>query len=148
MQVPSGVLADTLGPRKVLVAGSLVAGVGSIVFGMADTLAVAAIGRTLVGLGVSGAFICVCKLNANWFEERRFATATGWANVVGILGAFAATAPLAWLVGMTSWRSVFVATGIASFALAALTAWRMQDAPRAAAGTRSTQPWHHGLVAV
>ena len=72
MQVPSGVLADTLGPRKVLVAGGFVAAVGSILFASAQSLAMAAIGRTLVGLGVSVAFICVMKLNANWFEERRF----------------------------------------------------------------------------
>jgi MFS family permease len=98
MQVPSGVLADTLGPRKVLGAGGLVAAAGSILFASAESLTAAAIGRTLVGLGVSVAFICVMKLNANWFDERRFATATGVANVGGILGAFAATAPLAWLV--------------------------------------------------
>src|SRR5687768_9674424 len=51
MQVPSGVLADTLGPRKVLAAGGLVAGLGSILFAGAHSLAAAAAGRTLVGLG-------------------------------------------------------------------------------------------------
>ena len=35
MQIPTGVLVDTLGPRRVLAAGGLVAGVGSILFGIA-----------------------------------------------------------------------------------------------------------------
>ncbi len=146
MQVPSGVLADTLGPRKVLAAGSLIAGAGSLVFAAADSVAAAAAGRTLVGLGVSVAFICVMKLNANWFDDRRFATATGAANVVGILGAFAATAPLAWLVTVVSWRSVFTGIGVLSIALAALTLWTMQDAPGAAPRRSASAPhWYRGL---
>jgi MFS family permease len=149
MQVPSGVLADTLGPRRTLAAGSFIAGVGSIIFASAESLSAAAAGRTLVGLGVSVAFICVMKLNANWFDERRFATATGWANVVGILGAFAATAPLAWLVTVVSWRSVFNAIGVLSLALAALTLWQMHDAPRTARPRTARRPhWLHGLKAV
>ena len=38
MQIPTGVLVDTLGPRRVLTAGGVVAGVGSILFGLADSL--------------------------------------------------------------------------------------------------------------
>jgi MFS family permease len=150
MQLPTGVLADTLGPRKVLAAGSLIAGLGSLLFAAAESIAAAALGRTLVGLGVSVAFVCVMKLNANWFEERRFATATGWANVVGITGAFAATAPLAWLVTQVSWRSVFGAVGALSVALAVLIAWKVLDAPsaRTQAVPASAQRWHRALSAV
>lgn len=149
MQVPSGVLADVLGPRKVLAAGGLVAGLGSILFASAQTLAAAAIGRTLVGLGVSVAFICVMKLNASWFHERRFATATGLANVGGILGAFCATAPLAWLVTVVSWRTVFIGAGVLSLALAAVTFWKMQDAPSEGRSSGETRPpWRHALRAV
>lgn len=149
MQLPSGVLADTLGPRKVLTIGGVLAGAGSILFASAQTLPVAAIGRTLAGLGVSVAFICVMKLNANWFAERRFATATGLANVVGIVGAFAATAPLAWAVTLVSWRTVFVVIGAASIALAAVTFVVMRDAPGTQApSTADGARWYHGLGAV
>lgn len=149
MQLPSGVLADTLGPRKALAAGGFVAGVGSIIFATAQTLGTAAVGRTLAGLGVSVAFICVMKLNANWFEERRFATATGLANVVGILGAFAATAPLAWLVTVVSWRTVFVGIGVMSLTLAALTLWKMRDAPGDVLPRHAhAEHWARGLLVV
>lgn len=150
MQLPTGVLADTLGPRKTLAAGSLLAGIGSLVFAAATDLAAAAAGRTLVGLGVSVAFVCVMKLNANWFDERRFATMTGWANVVGIAGAFAATVPLAWAITIVSWRAVFAVLGVVSLALAALTVWKVKDAPLSHASRPRdiAQPWRHGLEAV
>jgi len=150
MQLPAGVLADTLGPRKVLAAGSFVAGIGSLVFASAESVAAAAAGRTLVGLGVSVAWICVMKLNASWFDERRFATATAWANVVGIMGALAATAPLAWLVTLVSWRAVLAAVGAISLALGALIAWKLQDAPTRdpPARSHSAEPWHRGLASV
>ena len=38
LQIPVGVLADTLGPRKLLAAGSVVAGIGSLVFALAPAL--------------------------------------------------------------------------------------------------------------
>ena len=51
MQVPTGVLNDTLGPRRVLVAGCLIAGAGSILFAVAETVTAAVIGRACAGLG-------------------------------------------------------------------------------------------------
>lgn len=152
MQLPTGVLADTLGPRKVLAVGTLLAGIGSLLFAATETLAGAVLGRALVGLGVSVAFVCIMKLNANWFDERRFATATGAANVVGIAGAFAATLPLAWLITVVSWRSVFVAIGALSLALAGIIAWKVRDAPERASAAKpfvgDAEPWYRGLAAV
>lgn len=161
MQLPAGVLADTVGPRRILSAGGVVAGIGSIMFGSADSVVWAAAGRTLVGLGVSVAFISLLKLNANWFDERRFATASGAAQVIGISGAFLATAPLAWLVTLVSWRSVFIAVGLVSLVVAGLTWMLARDNPDAPArhgsgdapgthpeiGTASLDRarWYHGL---
>jgi len=151
MQLPTGVLVDTLGPRRVLAAGGLVAGTGSILFGTADTFAAAALGRTLAGLGVSVAFISLLKLSASWFDERHFATASGAAQVFGLTGAFLATAPLAWLVTFVSWRAVFVAIGGASLALAVVTFLFARDAPEGremrATGERGLR-WYHGLTEV
>jgi sugar phosphate permease len=130
MQVPSGVLADTWGPRRLFTAGALVAGIGSIIFGSAETLAVAFAGRLLVGLGVSVAFVAVLKLNAAWFAERQFATMTGLLMFIGNMGGFLSAAPLAWVVGVTSWRNVFVAAGILSLLLGALIWALLRDNPR------------------
>jgi sugar phosphate permease len=131
LQIPVGVLADTLGPRRIVTAGALVAGLGSFLFGTAPTWELAAIGRTLVGVGVSVAFIAVLKISAVWFAPRRFATLNGVTLFAGNLGAVVAGIPLAWVVAHASWRTVFVALGTLSVALAAATWWGVRDRPEA-----------------
>ncbi|MBU0751888.1 MAG: MFS transporter [Gammaproteobacteria bacterium] len=122
MQVPTGILVDTLGPRRILTLGGVVAGGGSLLFGMAETLDAALVGRTLIGLGVSVTFIAMLKIIAVWFEEHRFATVVGLSMLVGNLGSVLAGAPLSALAQATGWRGVFVGVGAASLLLAVL-AW-------------------------
>jgi sugar phosphate permease len=129
LQIPVGVLADTLGPRRIMTAGSAVAGIGSLVFALAPTWEVAAGGRTLVGVGVSVAFIAILKINAVWFPAERFATLNGVTMFAGNLGAVVAGAPLAWIVTWASWRTVFVALAVLSLALAALSWLLVRDRP-------------------
>lgn len=120
MQVPTGILVDTLGPRRILFLGGLVAGGGSLLFGLAGSLDGALAGRTLIGLGVSVVFIAMLKIIAVWFEERRFATIVGLSMLVGNLGSVLAGAPLSFLAQATGWRGVFVGVGVVSVALGVL----------------------------
>jgi sugar phosphate permease len=153
LQIPVGVLADTLGPRVILAGGSLVAGVGSLAFGLAPTWEIAAVGRALVGIGVSTAFIAILKISAVWFPANRFATLNGVTMFAGNCGAVIAGAPLAWVVTQTSWRAVFVGLALVSTGLAAAT-WRfVRDRPEQlgfAAGHAASAPalrvhWTHAL---
>lgn len=129
MQIPTGVLVDTLGPRRILTLGGVVAGLGTILFGYAETLSVAALGRTLVGLGVSVTFIAMLKLHAEWFHDRHFGTIVGFSILLGNIGAVLATAPLAELLRHVSWRTVFVSIGAASLLIAVLTWLFVRDHP-------------------
>jgi predicted MFS family arabinose efflux permease len=147
MQIPTGVLVDTLGPRRVLTAGGLVSGGGSLLMGIAGSFGAAALGRTLVGLGVSVAFVSALKLNSVWFDERRFATMTGMSTVLGTSGAVAAAAPLAWAVTRVSWRSVFFAAGLASLAVAALIWLVARDTPKSATEP-AAERWPRALASV
>jgi sugar phosphate permease len=122
MQIPTGILVDTLGPRRVVAIGGVIGGLGSVLFGTADTLAAASVGRLLVGLGVSVTFISLLKLNAAWFHDRHFATMTGVTILLGNAGSLLAAAPLAWALYYVTWRSVFVSVGVFSLMLALL-AW-------------------------
>lgn len=135
MQVPTGVLVDTLGPRRVLLLGGLVAGGGSLLFGLADGLNGALVGRTLVGLGVSVVFISMLKIIAVWFEERRFATVVGLSMLLGNLGSVLAGAPLSFAAQAVGWRSVFVAVGIVSLVLGTLCWLLVRDRLTASATT-------------
>lgn len=122
MQIPTGILVDTLGPRRILTLGGLVAAGGSALFGFAPDLDTALIGRTLVGLGVSVVFIAMLKLIAVWFDERRFATLVGLAMLLGNLGSVLAGTPLAAVAELTSWRNVYAVAALVSAALG-IAAW-------------------------
>lgn len=117
MQVPTGVLVDTLGPRRILLLGGLVAAAGSVFFGLADSLNAALVGRTLVGLGVSVTFIAMLKIIAVNFDEGRFATLVGASMLLGNLGSVLAGAPLSLLAQVVSWRGIFVGAGALSLLL-------------------------------
>ncbi|MBS1144795.1 MAG: transporter [Proteobacteria bacterium] len=129
MQVPTGILVDTLGPRRILALGGLVGGAGSFLFGMAPTLELALVGRTLVGLGVSVTFIAMLKLIAVWFEENRFATMVGICMLIGNLGSVLAGAPLSAVAQATGWRGVFIGVGVVSLILGVLCWLIVRDAP-------------------
>lgn len=129
MQIPSGVIADTLGTRTSIIGGNLVAGIGSICFGLADTFAVACIGRFMVGLGVSVVFISIMKSNSVWFHERVFGFMSGLTLLIGNLGAVLAAAPLSSLLMVFAWRSVFIGIGIFSLVLGVLGAVFVKNRP-------------------
>lgn len=129
MQIPAGVLADTLGPRRNVALFSVIAGLGSILFALATELWMANAGRFLIGLGVSTAFIGVMKLNANWFSERRYAAVGGFVVLLGNLGSVLSTLPLSLLLAATTWRAVFAGMGIFSLLLAVAIWGFVRDTP-------------------
>ena len=135
MQIPTGILADTLGPRRILVLGCIVGGLGSFLFGMAPSLDAALLGRTLIGLGVSVTFIAMLKLIAVWFEENRFATMVGVCMLVGNMGSVLAGAPLSGLAQATGWRGVFIGVGVVSLVLAVACWLIVRDRPDAGGAT-------------
>ena len=129
MQIPAGVLADTIGIRGAVTAGNLVAGIGSILFGLADSFEVASVGRFLVGLGVSVIFVSLMKSNSVWFSDRVYGRVSGVTLLIGNLGSVLAAGPLAALLGVLSWRTVFVVTGVVSLVLAGLSLWLVRNRP-------------------
>lgn len=129
LQIPTGVLADTLGPRVIVTLGAFVAGAGSLLFGLAPVWEIAAVGRTLVGIGVAVFFVALLKVCASWFPADRFATLNGITMLAGNLGAVAAGAPLAWLITVASWRTVFVGLGLVSLLIGVLTWFIVRDRP-------------------
>ncbi len=118
MQLPSGVLADTLGTRTSIVFGNLIAGAGSILFGLASTFQMAVVGRFFVGLGVSVVFISIMKSNSVWFHARVFGLMSGVTLLIGNLGSVTAAGPLSAMLGVFTWRTIFMGIGVFSLVLA------------------------------
>lgn len=121
MQIPSGILADTIGARKTVSIGVFIAGIGSMIFGAAPVIALAFIGRLMVGLGVSVIYVSILKIISTWFKEEEFGTMTGITSFIGNMGGILAQTPLVVLVGVISWRYAFQLIGILSIVLAIVT---------------------------
>ena len=130
MQLPCGVLADSIGPRRLFTAGSVVAGIGSMLFAFAPDVVWLLAARALVGLGVAVAFVSVLKLIASWYSDREFGTWVGVLMLLGNVGGVLATVPLAWITQHVSWREVFAGAGALSLLLALCTWLWVRDDPR------------------
>jgi MFS family permease len=139
MQTPTGILADRLGPRRLLSIGALVAGIGGLIFGLAPTMAWAGLGRLLIGGSVAVAFVGMLKLASHWFAPRQFALATGMALFCGIIGAVFAGVPLRLLVNTVGWRPVMTVSGIVTLVVAVAIWLFVRDDP-AEKGYQSFSP--------
>jgi MFS family permease len=113
-QLPLGMLLDRFGARRVESGLLLIAAVGAAVFALGQGIAELAVGRALIGLGVSACLMAAFKAFSLWFPAERQASLTGWIMTSGGLGALAATAPLEAALQLAGWREIF-------FALAGLT---------------------------
>ena len=129
MQVPTGILADRWGPRRLLSVGAVVAGTGAVVFAMAPSFVWAGIGRLLIGGSVAVAFVAMLKLAAHWFAPRQFALTSGMALFCGIIGAVFAGVPLRLLVSAMGWRPVMFVSGLVTLAVAGLIWMIVRDDP-------------------
>ncbi len=73
MQIPTGILVDTWGARKLLIAGSVSAAIGAFFFGSTHDFALACAGRAIVGGSTAVGWLVLLKLATHWFPAKRFA---------------------------------------------------------------------------
>ena len=129
MQLPSGILSDSIGPRKVVSVSLLIAAIGSILFGFAPTIEIAFVGRIMVGLGVSVVFIPTMKILSQWYRVKEFAFMSGILNAVGGIGALGATWMLALMTGSFGWRLSFELIGVFTLLIVLLVWFFVRDKP-------------------
>jgi MFS family permease len=129
MQIPTGIIADRWGPRRLLSSGALVAGIGTLLFALAPGMLLVGTGRFLVGGSVAVAFVGLLQLSNNWFPPRTYSLAAGMALFVGIIGATCAGPPLRLMVEAYGWRSTILASSLVTFAIAAAIWLVVRDYP-------------------
>ena len=130
IQIPTGVMVDHWGPRRVLTAGAVLAAAGTLLFALAPDYAFVGLGRLLVGAGVGVAFVAMLKLATHWIRPSRFALVSGLALACGSIGGISAGVPLRMAVDGYGWRGVMVAAGALAAVLAAVTWAVVRDDPR------------------
>ncbi len=127
-----GALASHWGPRRTIVAGLVLAGVGMVLTGTARSFAGAAAWRTLTGIGSGAGNVSVMGMLAAWFASRRRGMAAG----VAVSGSSLALIVLGPLVpallaagGESGWRACWFIFGGATLALAAIACLLLRNHP-------------------
>jgi ACS family D-galactonate transporter-like MFS transporter len=144
MQIPSGMLVDRFGPRRLFLAGTLVTNALTIAFALSGSYLQAIAIQALSGLSRALAFAPGLVLMSTWFAPRRRATAMSLFMVGGFLWVvvFSAVGPAA--AAATDWRTVFVAFGAIGVvvALVSIAVGRVgRPAPSAVAGPSPIGFW-------
>lgn len=129
MQIPTGVLADSWGPRKLLTAGGIVAGLGAILFSLATEYLWANIGRALIGGSAGVGYVALLKLSSRWLPPRLYALAAGLALFFGVLGAVTAGVPLRLLIDAFGWRHTLFVSGLITLGFTLTSWWIVRDDP-------------------
>ncbi len=129
LQVPSGLLADRLGPRKVITGGMVALAVGSLVFGMSTSVAGGITGRVLIGIGDAFMFTNVLRLAAHWFPPGKFGKIAALTGLTGGLGQVVATLPLSGALRGLGWMPTFTGAAVLTAAVAGLGGLVLRDRP-------------------
>ena len=129
LQIPLGTLLETIGTRLLLSCALSLAAAGSVLFGLAQQIELAYLGRILIGIGSSVGFLGSLALAKRWFPERRFAFLAGLSMFTGMTSGMVAQAPLAFFVDAFGWRSSLMLLGGLGFALAGLVFALVRNAP-------------------
>ena len=129
MQIPTGLLADRYGPRRLLTAGLVLSTLGAVIFALAPSFFWAGIGRLLIGAFVAVGFVCTLKLATHWLAPERFALAAGLLLVAGMTGAVFAGVPLHLASEAFGWRIVTLVAGIVGLILAVAVWMIVRDDP-------------------
>jgi MFS family permease len=129
MQIPAGLAADRVGPRRTLAFGLCAIAAGELVFGLAHSVPPAIAGRALIGMGDALILINVLRLTQSWFPARMGSLLAALTGVVGALGQLLGTIPLQAALDQLGWSATFVGSSVATVALAALAFALIRDRP-------------------
>ena len=124
MQIPTGVLVDAWGARRLLIGGSLLAALGTLLFGATSSYALASLGRAIVGASTAVGWVVTLKIATHWFPKSRFAMLSGLGLMMGNIGALFAQLPLRLLVEHYGWRPVALGSAVCVLAIG-LAAWAL-----------------------
>jgi len=127
MQVPTGMLVDRFGPRRVLVTAALLMGLGQVLFAFATSYPLGLVARAVLGVGDAMTFVSVLRLVAAHFPARRYAALTSITAALGALGQLLSTVPLSLLLDGAGWTTTFAVAGAATALYAVVLALRVRD---------------------
>ena len=149
MQVPVGAMVDRIGPRAMVISGSLLMAVGQIALAFAHSFPTAILARVLVGAGDAMTFISVLRLVNSWFPPRQVPVLTQVTGLVGQTGQLLSVIPLVAILHSAGWTPAFLSAASLGILAAVLTAVVVRDSPDGRASDEESPTWaqiRHDLV--
>ncbi len=130
LQLPLGVWLDKYGARRTEASLLLFAAIGSALFATSTSLTGLWIGRAMIGVGVSACLMAPLKAYRVWYRPEQQSQLGSWMLVFGTCGALATTIPVALLLPIIGWRSLFwIMAGLIMLA-AMLVFFKLKDVER------------------
>jgi len=139
MQVPTGLLVDRYGPRRLLVAAAATMAVAQLAFALTRSYPAALLARGVLGCGDALTFVSVVRVAAQDFPRHRFPLAVSVTSMLGMVGNLAATIPLTLLLRSAGWTLSFAGTGLITLVTGAAV-WVLLPTGRGAAAPRQPAP--------
>ncbi|MFT7674772.1 MAG: MFS family permease [Gammaproteobacteria bacterium] len=120
IQLPVGMLTDHFGPRKLMSFAAAFCAIGSVMFAMSDSIAMASLGRAFIGATVAFGFVGTMAIAGYWFKPAQYAMLAGLLQMVGMFGGVFGQAPLRQVVEAVGWRGTMFGLGGLALMLAIL----------------------------
>jgi len=111
-QIPVGLLSDRYGPNRFLMIGTILTGLGCLVFSFSPSEHVLILSRFAAGIGDSMIFINLVLILNQWFKASEFVKLMGGVSLVASFGSLTATVPFSIWISSAGWRQPFSIIGI------------------------------------
>jgi MFS family permease len=111
-QIPVGLLSDRYGPNRFLILGTILTGIGCIIYNFSPNEYVLIFSRFLVGIGDSMIFVNLVIILSQWFKANEFVKLLGVISLFSSIGSLMATVPFSVWITFAGWRTPFLTIGI------------------------------------
>ncbi len=129
MQIPGGMIADRIGPRKAITIGVAAWSAFSVLTGAATSLANLIAVRILFGFSEGVHPPAAFKALSAWFHSKERARANGLVMSSNTIGPMFAPILFAAITGLLGWRGAFYLISIPGFLIAIAVYWYLRDTP-------------------
>lgn len=108
----SGVLVDRFGPIKVIMGGSLLFVIGSLIFPNTNNINLLYFSRAILGFGAASFYLSLVNEVKKCFPDKYFSICISLMLITGYIGGFCANAPFIVILKHFSWQYVLNVVGI------------------------------------
>lgn len=117
LQIPSGILADKWGSKKLLLISVLIITLACLGFAVSHTFTQAVLTRTIMGLAAGPAIVCALALARHWFPIHLFSLVLGLTEMLALMGGGVGQITTAYGTAFLGWRTTIFIYGLFGFIL-------------------------------